>query len=119
MDDDIAGWIGRFIEGVEVTDETLAIDLIEEVGPIPGHYLNREHTRKLWKKEQYIPKVADRTSYPEWIEKGKQDALELAKNKVKEILDTHVPTPLPKDQDKEIDKILEEARKYYREKDLM
>ena len=102
-----------------MTEETLALDLINEVGPIPGHYLNRDHTRRLWKKEQFIPKVADRTSYPEWIEKGKQDALELAKKRVKEILDTHVPMPLSKDQDKEIEKILEEAREYYKKKGLM
>ncbi len=119
LDDDIAGWIGRFIEGVEVTEETLATDLINEVGPIPGHYLNLDHTRKLWKREQFIPKAADRTSYPEWIEKGKQDAVELAKKRVKEILETHIPTPLPRDQDKEIDEILKEARKYYKEKGLI
>jgi len=50
IDDDVAGMIGRFLEGVKVNDETLAIDLIEEVGPIPGFYLNKEHTRKWWKK---------------------------------------------------------------------
>ena len=60
LDDDIAGWIGRFIEGAEVTDESMAIDLIEQVGPIPGQYLNTEHTRKWWKREQFIPKTADR-----------------------------------------------------------
>lgn len=41
LDDDIAGMIGRFIEGIEVNDETLAIDLINDVGPIPGFYLVR------------------------------------------------------------------------------
>jgi len=51
LDDDIAGWIGRFVEGVEVSDETLAIDLIEQVGPIPGYFLNKEHTRNWWKRE--------------------------------------------------------------------
>ncbi len=34
LDDDVAGMIGRFIEGVEVSDETLAIDLISDVGPL-------------------------------------------------------------------------------------
>jgi trimethylamine--corrinoid protein Co-methyltransferase len=42
LDDDIPGWIGRFLQGVAVTDETMAIDLIKQVGPIPGHYLNTE-----------------------------------------------------------------------------
>ncbi|MFC1914943.1 trimethylamine methyltransferase family protein [Chloroflexota bacterium] len=76
--DDIAGWVGRFIEGVEVNDETLAIDLIEQVGPIPGQYLNTAHTRKWWQQEQFIPKSADREPYPEWIKKGKKDAVALA-----------------------------------------
>jgi len=65
LDDDVAGMIGRFIEGIEVNDETMAVDLIEEVGPIPGFYLNKEHTRKWWRKEQYVPKAADRLTYPE------------------------------------------------------
>lgn len=119
LDDDMAGIIGRVIEGVEVTPETMAIELIKEVGPIPGYYLNKAHTRKWWKKEQFVPKVADRLSYPDWIKRGKKTAIEYAKERVKEILDTHKPTPLPEDQDKEIDKILEEARKYYKEKGVM
>lgn len=119
LDDDMAGMIGRFIEGVEVTDETLAIDLIKEVGPVPGHFLGKEHTRTWWKKEQFIPKVADRTSYPKWIEEGKKDALAKAKNRVKEIIATQSPAPLSGDQNKEIDKILEKARKYYEEKGLI
>jgi len=120
LDNDIAGWIGRLIEGVEVTDETMAIDLIEEVGPIPGNFLATEHTRKWWKKEQFMPKVADRLSYPEkWIKGGKKDAFALAKERFKEILATHEPTPLSKEQDKDIEKILEEARKHYINKGLI
>ncbi len=119
LDDDIAGWIGRFIEGVEVTDETLAINLIEQVGPIPGNFLTTEHTRKWWKKEQFIPKVADREPYPEWIKKGKKDAIALAKERVEEILATHKPKPLTPEQNKAIDDILDEARSFYRQKGLM
>ncbi|MFC1950683.1 trimethylamine methyltransferase family protein, partial [Chloroflexota bacterium] len=119
LEDDVAGWIGRFIEGVEVTDETLAINLIEQVGPIPGNFLTTEHTRKWWKKEQFIPKVADREPYPEWIKKGKKDALALARERVEEILATHKPKPLTPEQDKVIGEILEEARSFYRQKGLM
>lgn len=119
LDDDIAGMLGRFIEGVKVNDETLAIDLIENVGPIPGHYLNKEHTRKWWKKEQFMPKVADRLTYPEWMDKGKKIALDHAKERMKKILAAHEPTPLTPEQKKEIENILEEARKYYKEKGVM
>ena len=94
LDDDLAGMIGRFIEGVTLTDETLAIDLIEEVGPIPGHFLNKEHTRKWWKLEQFLPKTADRLTYPEWMQSGKKSCLDYAKERMEEILAIHKPTPL-------------------------
>jgi trimethylamine--corrinoid protein Co-methyltransferase len=119
LDDDIAGWVGRFIEGVEVTDETLAIDLIEQVGPIPGQYLNTAHTRKWWQQEQFIPKSADREPYPEWIKKGKKDAIALAKERMVQILANHEPEQLTPEQGKAIEEILEEARKFYRQKGLM
>ncbi len=67
---DIAGWIGRLLEGVEVNDETLAIDLINEIGPILGYYLNKKHTMKWWSKEQLMSKVADTEPYPLWIKKA-------------------------------------------------
>ena len=119
IDDDVASWIGRFVEGVEVNNETLAIDLIEEVGPIPGFYLNKAHTRKWWKKEQFIPKVADRQAYQEWLKKGKKDTIALAKERVEEIIAKYEAKPLTPEQDREIDAILEEARHHYKEKGLM
>jgi trimethylamine--corrinoid protein Co-methyltransferase len=119
LDDDIAGMVGRFIEGVEVSDETLAIDLIEEVGQIPGHYLGKEHTRKWWKSEQFVPKAADRLTYPEWMKTGKRSALDYAKKRMEEILATHEPKPLTDDQEDAIENILEEARNFYRERGLI
>ena len=119
LDRDIAGMIGRFLEGVEVSDETLALDLIEEVGPIPGMFLDKEHTRKWWKKEQFIPKAADRRTYPDWMKTEKKSALDYAKEEMEQILATHKPTPLTPGQDQDIERILEEARQYYRRQELL
>ena len=119
LDDDIAGMVGRFIEGVTVSDETLAVDLINEVGPIPGHYLNTAHTREWWKKEQFVPRAADSLAYPEWKKTGKKGALDYAKERMEEILATHKPTPLTPGQEEEIERILKEAREYYRKKGLI
>lgn len=112
LDDDIAGMIGRFVEGIEVNDETLATNLIEEVGPIPGYYLNTEHTRKFY-KDIFKPKAADMSTYTDWLEKGKKDCLKLAEERMCEILKTHKVLPLPDEQDKEIEKILKKAREFY------
>ena len=102
------------MESVEVNDETMALDLINEVGPIPGFYLNKEHTRKWWKKEQFVPKVADRLTYPEWLKAGKKSCLDYAKERMGEILATHkVSLPLTRSQEEDIERILNEARKLF------
>ena len=119
LDDDIAGWVGRLLQGVTYTDETLAIDLINQVGPIPGHYLGAAHTREWWQKEQFIPKVADLEAYPVWIKSGKKDALHLAKERMEKILAEHKPKPFTTEQEQAIDDILKDARDYYRKKGMI
>ncbi len=119
MEDDVAGWIGRVLEGATINDETLAIDLINEVGPLPGHYLGTAHTRKWWNKEHYFPKVANVESYASWIKTGKKDMLGLAKEKVQEILATHEPLPLSDAQEQAIEDVLEVARDYYRKQGMI
>ncbi len=120
LDDDIAGMMGRFVEGVGVTQDTLATEVIEEVGPIPGHFLTQKHTREWWKKEHFVPVTADRLSYPDWIKSGKKSALENAQARVNEILESHeVFPPLTASQEEDLDTILEDARGYYRSKGML
>jgi trimethylamine---corrinoid protein Co-methyltransferase len=120
LDDDIAGMVGRFIQGEQVNDDTLAVDLIREVGQIPGHYLGKKHTLDWWRKEQFIPSAADRTSsYSDWYKGGKKTCLDLAKERVKNILKTHQPLVLDEEKSGKIDKILEEARQYYKKRDML
>jgi len=119
IDDDIAMTIGKTIEGFEVNEESMAVDLIKEVGPVPGTFLNKSHTRTWWKKEYFMPQSADRTSYPEWKSSGQKGVIDKAKERMEHILATHKVEPLSSDADREIDKILAEARKYYREKGLL
>ena len=119
LDNDIAGMVGRFIEGVQVTSETLALDLIAQVGPIPGMFLDKGHTREWWMQEQYVPKAADWLTYPEWIASGKKSALSYAADRMQDILATHEPAPLTAEQDRDLDKILAEARKYYEQKGML
>ncbi len=116
LDDDIAGMIGRFMNGIDINDDTLALDLIDSVGPIPGVFIDKDHTFKYWKKEQFLPKVADRLTYFGWQNSGKKFCLDYAKERVEEILAKHKTEPLKPKQEEEIEKILEEALKYYKKK---
>jgi trimethylamine--corrinoid protein Co-methyltransferase len=117
LDDDIAGMVGKFIEGTTVNDDTIALELIHKVGPIPGNYLSTAHTREWWKKEQFIPRAADSLTYPEWMQAGKKHCLDYAKEVMKEILTSHrVSIPLTPSQESDLERILNKAREWYREK---
>ncbi|RLG40761.1 MAG: hypothetical protein DRO05_05565 [Thermoproteota archaeon] len=56
IDNEIPGMCNRAIRGIEVNDETLALDVIEKVGP-GGHYLTQKHTLKHVMTEYYLPKT--------------------------------------------------------------
>jgi len=119
LDDDIAGMVGRLLDGVKVNEETMGVDLINKVGPIPGMFLNQAHTRKWYKKEQYVPAMADKLPHGEWVKNGSKNALTHARDKFEEILNTHKPEPLKPQQEQEIEDILKDAREYYRKKGLI
>lgn len=117
LDDDVAGMIGRFVEGVEVNEETVALELIHGVGPVPGQFLDSEHTARLWRKEQYVQEYTDSLGYAEWIAQGKPDTIDYAKKKMEEILATHeIKQRLTDEQLSEIDDILAEAQHFYTER---
>jgi trimethylamine--corrinoid protein Co-methyltransferase len=117
LDDDIAGMVGRFIQGEIISEETIATELIKEVGPIPGHYLGKAHTRQWWQKEQFVPKSADRLTYPEWQQQGKKQALDYARARVEAILAEPERTYLSPSQEDDIVRILQEARAYYQKRE--
>jgi trimethylamine--corrinoid protein Co-methyltransferase len=109
IDNDVARMIGRFLNGIEISHYTLAVDLIKKVGPIPGHFLNTRHTMESWKKEQLIPDMADRKPYPEWEMQGKKDIIARATEKYRQLVVSYKPMPLPEEEEKEIVQILKLA----------
>jgi len=107
--DEVIGWVKRFMQGVEINEETLALDVIDQVGP-GGHFLGEDHTLRHF-REHWYPKLIDRGNYNSWVEKGKKTLGQRANERVREILETHVPEPLPKETQKRIAAIIERAEK--------
>jgi trimethylamine--corrinoid protein Co-methyltransferase len=95
MADDFLGWIKAATAGVPVTDETLALDVVEELGP-EGDYLSHDHTYRHF-KDAYYSKLADRRIYSAWETDGSMTMAERSALKVDAILENHKPKPLPKD----------------------
>jgi len=87
IDNDILGMVMRAVEGIRVDDETLAFDLIKQVGP-GGNFVTAKHTRHFMRGEHYQPSVSDRNSREEWEAEGSKTTCEKAAETVREILST-------------------------------
>ena len=110
IDNDVAGMVSRILNGITVSDETLAVDVISRVGP-GGHFLGQEHTRRLFEKEHFIPDLSDRRSTESWVKAGSKDIREIARERAKQILQEHVPSPLDKTLREELLTIVKEVEK--------
>ncbi len=106
IDNDLYGMVGRFLERFAVTDETLALDAIHEMGSARGNYLKHPHTRKWFKQEHFFPHVCNRFPYETWLKKGAKNIVERARDRAAEILTTHQPAPLADDVERELQAIL-------------
>ncbi len=105
--DEILGWLEHFIRGVEVNDETLALDLIDEIGP-DGQYLDSDHTLAHF-RERWYPTIIERDNYDNWLAKGGKTLGQRAAERVEAILSEHRPEPLPKDVAQAVHAIVERA----------
>ena len=76
----------------EVTDETLAVEVIEDVVKGPGHFLGQPQTLSLMESEYIYPELGDRERPTTWEEAGSLDIRARARSRVEEVLSTHYPT---------------------------
>jgi trimethylamine--corrinoid protein Co-methyltransferase len=110
VDDDIINMARRFARGMNVNAETLAVDVISDVGCGPhGQYLQHPHTFKHFRTEQFMPRVFVRDAYSSWVDKGQKGVEQRAADQVAHLLETHQPVPLPEDAQKAIDDIYQAA----------
>jgi len=110
IDNEICGMVSRALRGVEISDETLALDVIEAVGP-EGQYLDQRHTLEHLKKEHYLPTIISRERRERWERAGSRDLREIAREEAKRILKEHQPEPLDRDVEEDLKKIVKEVEK--------
>ena len=109
MCDEIIGMIRQIGKGIQVDDETLALDILNEVGP-GGEFVSHEHTYKHW-REWFRPNLNDRSDYETWKNNGSKDFNDRLEAEVDRILDTHKPEPLDESVLQEMKKIIDLAEK--------
>jgi trimethylamine---corrinoid protein Co-methyltransferase len=109
MANDTIGFLRAATRGVPVDEHTLALDVIEELGPT-GDYLTHEHTLRNF-REPYYSKLADKGTYSQWVGRGATTMEQRAAKQVDKILEGHEPEPLPDDVQRDIQKIVEREQR--------
>ncbi len=102
IDNDVNGEIMRMLKGIEVTEESLSIGVIDDVCKGAGHFLGHPQTLALMNSEYLYPSLLDRDNRDDWEMKGARDIREAARERARKVLAEHWPQAIPSDLDAEI-----------------
>lgn len=108
IDQEIVRMIRRILKGITVNKDTMALDVIQKVGPA-GNYLAERHTLKYMRQELSTTELINRRMRDHWENAGAKDMAQTAREKAIEILENYKPVPLPEDVAKKIRNIVEEG----------
>jgi len=109
IDEEIIGMVMRAVRGIEVSEETIALDAYRRVGP-GGNFLCDHHTVQWMRREHFTPKLSDRQLRVNWEKSGRPCVEEKAKGIAKAILRDHKPLGLPKELNDQLKKMFPEIR---------
>jgi trimethylamine--corrinoid protein Co-methyltransferase len=112
MNDEIIAMTRRILRGIEITDDALMLELIDEVGP-GGHFLAERETAERCREEIWTPSLMDRAPWDVWMAAGAGTLTDTIRQRVRTILNTHRPPPLPQGAEEEIAAVLQAAEARY------
>jgi len=107
IDHEIFSQLRRFQKGIEVTDDHLAVNLINKIGTW-GSYIEDDHTLRHFKKENWYPDISCRKLFEKWSDEGMKDAMAVAHEKVQGILSQKTETIVDARLKKELERIINE-----------
>ena len=116
MMDEAIGYSRRITRGIEVNEDTLAQEVIHNVGP-DGHYLYEDHTMRHFKTEFWYPNLCDRHNFEEWEETGRKTMRDRVIERTREILATHKPPAVKPETEKAIAATMKAAEKRVKNKE--
>lgn len=92
LGNEVVEFVRRLFQKVDVDEETLAVEMIERVGP-GGMFLKEPHTRAHLHDFWYSPLI-DRRRYAQWASEGRQTMFDRVEAQAQDILSSHQPVPL-------------------------
>lgn len=99
----------HFLSGLEIDEETLALDSIAEVGP-GGHHFGTDHTLSHYRNAFYQPIVSDRRGYDNWWDDGAADARQRAYHVAQQLLATYERPPTNEAVEEELREYVEKMK---------
>jgi trimethylamine--corrinoid protein Co-methyltransferase len=115
--DEIIDMVKRILKGIPVTPGTMALDVMEEVGP-GGHFMEHDHTYDRFKTEIWRPQLIDRQNWENWNLAGAKRYGERVHDRVIEILETETEPLLDEAMFKELRRICELADARHKDEEL-
>lgn len=103
--DELIGYVRRFLAAYQITDVTLALDVIRDVGP-SGHFLQQPHTLDHYKDDVWRPELFNRQSYEGWSKAGGRPIADALRQRAKDILEKHEAPSLSARQTAAMDAVL-------------
>ncbi len=110
LQDEIISYIQSVMRGVEVSDETLGLDILEEMGP-GGKFIDHPHTAEHFRQELWFPRLLDRDYYQAWFDGGARSMEERCREAKDRILASHTVVPLESGLDRALQGIVTAARR--------
>lgn len=111
IDSEIFKMVLHTINGFEVNEKTLALDVIKEVAH--SEFVSHDHTRSNFRNIQSHSSLINRQTRDAWVEGGSKDMTERCYEKAISILENHIPDPLEPKDAAYIRKVIEDAEKEY------
>lgn len=109
LDDAICGMALRLVKGIDLSDERLAVNVIQRVG-VGGNYIGDKHTLEWFDKELLIPSdLVDRSDLNVWRKLASKDSVQRAREMMRRILADHEPESLPPDIAKDLDDVMRQV----------
>jgi len=99
---EVLGMVKRYEQGIILNDDTLALDVVNHVGP-GGHFLEEEHTLNNF-RDVWYPQLFERMDYDRWLEKGAKHFEERLREVTEKAL-AYTPAPLPSEVLRELDRL--------------
>jgi len=110
LQNEIVSYVESAMREVDVSDAALALDEIAEVGP-GGTFIDREYTARRFRRELWFPGLLDRAFYQSWLDSGAASLEDRCRERKYDILRSHQPEPLSRDQESALSGVLTAARR--------